>query len=274
MAVKKNIWYKNLMENLVEVQNVSKTFSSKGGFLNPHTEPVWALKGVSLNIKKGEILGLVGESGSGKSTLGNCILRLLNFEDGKIFYNGKNISNFSKNEVKNFRKNTSLIFQNPYSSLNPKMKVREILSEPLFVHGIRAKNEVEEALNEIINLTGLSPDDLARYPHEFSGGQRQRIAIARALILRPEFVVADEPISALDVSIQAQIINLLLDLKEKFNLTYLFISHDLNVVKYLCTRVVILYRGEIVETGRTEDVFMCPKHEYTRLLLKSIPNIY
>ena len=228
---------------------------------------------MSLGIKRGEIVGLVGESGSGKSTLGNCILRLLDTDCGEIFYDGKNIQNFSKNDTKKKKKKTGLIFQNPYSSLNPKMKIKEILSEPLIVNGIKNKKQKIVMLNSIIELTGLSPDDLDRYPHEFSGGQRQRIAIARALILKPEFIVADEPISALDVSIQAQIINLLLDLKHKFNLTYLFISHDLNVVKYLCTRVAIMYRGEIVEIGETMDIFNSPKHEYTKLLLNSIPGV-
>jgi len=260
------------MENLVEVKNVYKTFETKGSFLGQKIEPVRALRGVSLNIKRGEILGLVGESGSGKSTLGNCILKLLNINSGEIIYDGKNIDNFSKDEIKEFRKKTGLIFQNPYSSLNPKMKIKEILEEPLIVNGIKNKKRRIVMLNNILKLTGLSTDDLGRYAHEFSGGQRQRIAIARALILKPEFVVADEPVSALDVSIQAQIINLLIDLKEKFNLTYLFVSHDLNVVKYLCTRVVILYRGEIVEEGETLEIFNSPKHPYTKLLLNSIPN--
>lgn len=260
-------------ENLIEVKNVFKTYETKDGFLSPKKEPVAALKGVSLNIKRGEIIGLVGESGSGKSTLGNCILRLLNINCGEITYEGKNIQNFSKDEIKDFRKKTGLIFQNPYSSLNPKMKIKEILSEPLIVNKIKNKKRRTIMLNNIIRLTGLSPDDLERFPHEFSGGQRQRIAIARALILKPEFVVADEPISALDVSIQAQIINLLLELKKKFNLTYLFISHDLNVVKYLSSRVIIMYRGEIVEEGETEEIFKHPKHSYTKLLLSSIPEI-
>ncbi len=264
----------NCKENLIEVKNVHKTFSSNTGLFEPKKEPVYALKGVSLNIKKGEILGLVGESGSGKSTLGNCILKLLDINCGEILYDGVNVENFTKKDVKEFRKKTGLIFQNPYSSLNPKMKIKEILSEPLIVNGIKDKKTREEMLEEIVSLTGLNSDDLGRFPHEFSGGQRQRIAIARALILKPEFVVADEPISALDVSIQAQIINLLIDLKEKFNLTYLFISHDLNVVKYLCTRVVIMYRGEIVEEGETTEIFKNPKHSYTKLLLDSIPKVY
>ncbi len=261
------------MENLIEVKNAHKTFDEKNDFLSPKKEPVYALKGINLEIKKGEIIGLVGESGSGKSTLGNCILKLLKLNSGKIYYDGKNIDNFSKDEIKEFRKKTGLIFQNPYSSLNPKMKIREILLEPLIASNIKNKRQQNEMLNNIICLVGLSEDDLGRFPHEFSGGQRQRIAIARALILRPEFVVADEPISALDVSIQAQIINLLIDLKEKFNLTYLFISHDLNVVKYLCTRVAIMYRGEIVEMGDVVEIFNNPQHNYTKLLLSANPGI-
>jgi len=263
----------NSKENLIEIKNVSKTFETKNNFLTPKKEAVHALKNINLEIKRGEILGLVGESGSGKSTLGNCILKLLDTDGGEILYQGCNIKNFNKIETKSFRKKTGLIFQNPYSSLNPKMKVKEILMEPLIVHNVQNKKRRIIILNNIIKLTGLSTDDLERYPHEFSGGQRQRIAIARALILKPEFVVADEPISALDVSIQAQIINLLIDLKERFNLTYLFISHDLNVVKYLCTRIVIMYRGEIVEIGNTDEIFNNPKHKYTKLLLNSIPEI-
>ncbi len=261
-------------QNLIEVKNVHKTFDTKTGLFEPKKEPVYALKGVSLNIKRGEIVGLVGESGSGKSTLGNCILKLLNINCGEILYDGVNIENFSKQDVREFRKKTGLIFQNPYSSLNPKMKIKEILTEPLIINGVKDKKKRLEVLENIISLTGLNGDDLRRFPHEFSGGQRQRIAIARALILKPEFVVADEPVSALDVSIQAQIINLLNDLKEKFNLTYLFVSHDLNVVKYLCTRVAIMYRGEIVEEGETTEIFNKPKHSYTKLLLESIPKVY
>jgi len=268
-----NCALQNDIENLVEIKNVSKIYETKNAFLGQKVEPVHALKNVSLDIKRGEIEGLVGESGSGKSTLGNCILKLLEINDGEILYDGKNIKNFSKKEVKKFREKTGLIFQNPYSSLNPKMKIKDILMEPLIVHNIQNEKRRIVMLNNIVKLTGLNVDDLERFPHEFSGGQRQRIAIARALILKPEFVVADEPISALDVSIQAQIINLLIDLKERFNLTYLFISHDLNVVKYLCSKIAIMYRGEIVEIGTTEEIFKNPKHKYTKLLLNSIPEI-
>lgn len=261
------------MENLIEIKNLYKTYQTKGGFLTPQTKPTHAIRGVSLDIKKGEILGLVGESGCGKSTLGNCVLKLLDITKGKIFYKGLDISKLDKKELKKFRESAQMIFQNPYSSLNPKMKIKEILLEPLIVNGVKNKKRKKMLLKNVLRHVGLSDDDVQRYPHEFSGGQRQRIAIARALILNPEFIVADEPISALDVSIQAQIINLLIELKKKMNLTYLFISHDLNVVKYLCSRVAIMYLGEIVEIGLVEEIFEHPKHPYTKLLLSSIPNI-
>ena len=262
------------MENLIEIKNVSKIYASSGSFLGEKTRETHALKNINLDIKKGEILGLVGESGCGKSTLGNCILRIIDTTEGEILYNGKNIKEFNKNELFEFREKTSLIFQNPYSSLNPKMKIEEIIEEPLIIHKVgKTRNEKREIAIKTLKMVGLSETDLKKYPHEFSGGQRQRIAIARALILNPEFIVADEPISALDVSIQAQIINLLSELKSKLNLTYLFISHDLNVVRYLCDRIAIIYKGEIVELNETEEIFNNPQHDYTKTLLGSIPQI-
>lgn len=261
------------MENLVEIKNVYKTYFSKSNSFSNKIIETHALNCVGFNIKKGEIKGLVGESGCGKSTLGNMILKLTDITKGEILYKGKNINDFTKEELKTFRKSAQMIFQNPYSSLNPKMKIKEILIEPLIINGIKNKKEIEERLYETITSVGLDKNDLTRYPHEFSGGQRQRIAIARALILRPEFIVADEPVSALDVSIQAQIINLLIDLKEKYNLTYLFISHDLNVVRYLCENVVIMYKGEIKEEGSVDEIFLHPKNEYTKTLLNSIPKL-
>ena len=259
------------MENLVEIQNVCKKYLSKENAFSKNIIETNAVDNVSFNIKKGEIKGLVGESGCGKTTLGNMVLKLTDISQGKILFKGEDISKFNNEETKNFRKQAQMVFQNPYSSLNPKMKIKDILSEPLDIFKI--KENRNEILLETIESVGLNEKDLTRYPHEFSGGQRQRIAIARALILRPEFIVADEPVSALDVSIQAQIINLLIDLKEKYNLTYLFISHDLNVVKYLCENVVIMNKGKIEEQGNVFDVFNSPKTDYTKTLIGSIPKI-
>lgn len=258
---------------LIEVKNLYKTYGENAGFLSQKSEPVHALKGINLDIEQGEIIALVGESGSGKSTLGNCILKLLDTTSGEILFKGENILNYNKKQTKDFRRHAQMIFQNPYSSLNPKMRVREILEEPLIIHGYRNKNDRTERIAEIISLCGLNENDLRKYPHEFSGGQRQRIAIARALILKPEFIVADEPISALDVSIAAQIINLLIELKDKLNLTFLFISHDLNIVKYISQKTAVLNQGVIVESGITDEIFKNPKDDYTKLLLSSIPKI-
>lgn len=258
------------MENLIEIKNVYKTYISKENAFSKKIIETNAVNNVSFNIEKGEIKGLVGESGCGKTTLGNMILKLLDITSGEILFRGHDISKFNKKETKEFRKSAQMVFQNPYSSLNPKMKIKDTLIEPLKIFDYK-KKEINDLLFEMIDAVGLNKDDLTRYPHEFSGGQRQRIAIARALILRPEFIVADEPVSALDVSIQAQIINLLIDLKEKYNLTYLFISHDLNVVKYLCDNVVIMNKGKIEELGSIQNVFANPQSEYTKTLLNSIP---
>lgn len=262
-------------EKLVEIKNLNMFYpitSDFSGFGSKQTF-MQALHSVSLDIYKGEILGLVGESGCGKSTLGKAILRLIQPE-GQVLYLGQDVLAFDKKELKKFRKKAQLIFQNPYSSLNPRMTIFSILREPLVVQGIRDKNEINKRIFEIINLVGLSKDDLKRYPHEFSGGQRQRIAIARTLILKPDFLVADEPVSALDVSIQAQIVTLLRDLKEKLDLTVLFISHDLGVVKYLSDRIAVMYLGEIVELATAKDLFESPKHPYTNALLSAVPSIH
>lgn len=261
------------MEKLIEINNLSKHYSIKNGLWGNNAGFVYALNNVYLDIYKNEVLGLVGESGSGKSTLGNCILKLITPTGGEVLYNGENILNKSKKELKTFRKKAQLIFQNPYMSLNPRMRIREILTEPLIIHGIKNKTEIEEKLHEIISLIGFKEEILSRYPHEFSGGQRQRIAIARALILNPDFIVADEPVSALDVSIQAQIINLLSDLKNQLNLTMLFISHDLSVVKYISDRIAVMYLGEIVEIAPKDELFKNHKHPYTRALLNAVPKI-
>ena len=259
------------MENLlIEVKNLEKTYSQEQSFLMPKKDPQLVLKNINLKINKGEIVSLVGESGCGKTTLANCILKLITPEKGEILFNKENILTFSKKETFNFRKKIQMIFQNPYSSLNPKMKIKDTLLEPLIIH--KEKNK-QEKINEIIELVGISKNDLNKYPHEFSGGQRQRIAIARALILKPEFIVADEPVSALDVSICAQIINLLLELREKLNLTILFISHDLNLVRYLSDKIAVMNKGEIVEFNETSNLFSAPQNEYTKFLLSNARSV-
>lgn len=260
------------MQKLVEIKNLFMNYPVCSGFLNNSKEFIHALDNINLDIYKGEILGLVGESGCGKSTLGKSVLRLIEPE-GEVLYEGKNILDMERKELKNFRKKAQMIFQNPYSSLDPRMTVFDILREPLVVHGIRDKKTIKERIFKILSLTGLDEEVLRRYPHEFSGGQRQRIAIARALVLEPEFLVADEPVSALDVSIQAQIIKLLLELKEKLNLTILFVSHDLGVVKYISDRIAVMYLGNVVELGEAEEIFKNPKHPYTEALISAVPSV-
>ncbi len=262
------------MDNfLIEVKNLEKIYKSEKSFLSPKKEDNYVLKGVNLKIKKGEILSLVGESGCGKSSLANCILKLIEPTCGEILFNGKNILNFNKKETFEYRKKIQMIFQNPYSSLNPKMKIQDILLEPMIVHKTLSKKEMFFWLEELIEMTGISKSDLKKYPHEFSGGQRQRIAITRALILKPELIIADEPVSALDVSICATIINLLLELKEKLNLTMLFISHDLNLVRYLSDSITVMDRGIIVENAPCDEIFNHPKDDYTKFLLSQIRTI-
>lgn len=259
------------MENLVEIKNLNKKYPIKTAFGTNNNGFIYAVNNVSLNIKKGEILGLVGESGCGKSTLGRCILNLEKDFEGEILYKGKKIKN--KNELKNFRKSAQMIFQNPYASLNPRMTIYDILKEPLLIHGEKDKKFIRTKIEKVCELTGIDKNSLSYYPHEFSGGQRQRISIASAIILNPDFIVADEPVSALDVSIRAQIINLLKDLKEKLNLTILFISHDLSVVRYICDRTTVMYLGEIVELAENNELFKNPKHPYTKALLSAVPEI-
>lgn len=255
---------------LIQIKNLQKTYTDEASFLKVKKDAHLVLKDINLEINKGEIVSLVGESGCGKTTLANCILKLIVPNQGEILYENENILDFNKKETFNYRKKIQMIFQNPYSSLNPKMKIKDTLLEPLIIHKEKNKNE---KLLEIIDLVGISKDDLQKYPHEFSGGQRQRIAIARALILKPEFIVADEPVSALDVSICASIINLLTDLREKLNLTILFISHDLNLVRYLSDKTAVMNKGEIVEYNLTDEIFLNPKDEYTKYLLSSIRTV-
>ncbi len=261
------------MEKLIEIKNLQMTYKTDSSFLSPRKEESRVLKNINLDIKKGEIVSLVGESGCGKSTLANCILKLITPQQGEILFEGKNILKFNRKETFEYRKKIQMIFQNPYSSLNPKMRIEQTLIEPLLIHKVLNKKEAIKRVEEIIELTGIAQSDLKKYPHEFSGGQRQRIAIARALILKPSFIVADEPVSALDVSICASIINLLLDLREKLNLTILFISHDLNLVRYLSNRIAVMNKGEIVEFDNTKEIFANPKDCYTQFLLSSLRQV-
>lgn len=259
--------------NLLEIKNLNVTYQTKKGLIGK-IQTVHAVNNVSLDIQKGEILAIAGESGCGKSTLAKAIMKLVQSDSGEILLNGENVLNLKHNkDLKKFYQKIQMIFQNPYSSLNPKMKIGEILKEPLIINTNLKKEEITKIVEEKIKKVGLDKSALNLYPHEFSGGQRQRIAIARSLILNPEFIIADEPVSALDVSIQAQIINLLKQLKEDFNLTFLFISHDLSIIKYLSDRIAIMYLGEVVEIGRTEEIFKNPKHPYTKALLSSVPEL-
>ena len=259
--------------NLIEVKNLKKYFTKKSGLLKKEIKEVKAVDDVSFYIKKGETLGLVGESGCGKSTLGRTLIRLYDVTDGEILFDGEDISKKSEKELKSFRKRTQTIFQDPYASLNPNMTVKDIIREPLDIHTNFSKDEKDKIVYEMLKKVGLNKEHATRYPHEFSGGQRQRIGIARALSVKPDFIFCDEPISALDVSIQAQIINLLEDLQKELGITYLFIAHDLSMVKHISHRVCVMYLGKVVEIGISEDIYENPKHPYTKALLSSIPKI-
>jgi ABC-type oligopeptide transport system ATPase subunit len=255
---------------LVEVRNLSKHFTRGGGLFQRATI-VKAVDGVSFAIEDGETFGLVGESGSGKSTTGRCILRLVEPTSGGVSYRGQDVLAFSSSQMRAARRHMQMIFQDPYSSLNPRMRARDIVDEPLAIHKLGTKRERAARVADLFRLVGLDPAHLDRYPHEFSGGQRQRIGVARALALEPKFIIADEPVSALDVSIQAQVVNLLMDLQQRLQLTYLFIAHDLRLVRHICRRVAVMYLGRIVEMGETEAIFARPAHAYTRALLSAIP---
>ena len=257
---------------LLNVHNLKKYYPIKKGLFSKSTQYVKAVDGISFYIKEGETLGLVGESGCGKSTTGRTILRLEEATSGEIIFEGKNLLELNKKEMRKIRKKMQIIFQDPYSSLNPRMTVAEIIEEPLYTHNLyNNKNERSMKVKELLNNVDLSIEYMHRYPHEFSGGQRQRIGIARALAVNPKFIVADEPVSALDVSIQAQVINLLQDLQIKYKLSYLFIAHNLGVVKHISDRVAIMYLGKIVEVSDKDDLYVNPLHPYTKSLLSAIP---
>jgi oligopeptide transport system ATP-binding protein len=261
-----------MSESLVVVRNLVKTFPIRGGLLSREVASVKAVSDVSFEIRKGETLGLVGESGCGKSTLGRCILRLVEPTSGQVLYGGREITRLPAGEMRKLRRRMQIIFQDPYASLNPRMTVEDILGEPLAIHGLaKGRAERSERILKLLDLCGLRREAVSRYPHEFSGGQRQRICIARALAVEPEFIVCDEPVSALDVSIQAQIINLMMDLQKELGLTYLFIAHDLKVVEHISTRVAVMYLGKIAELADAEELYASPKHPYTRALLSAIP---
>lgn len=256
----------------ISIKNLKVLYKSKQGLLGKENT-VYAVNGVSLDVNAGEIIAVAGESGCGKSTLAKAIIGLEPANSGEILFDGKNVFNMNKAELADFRKAVQMVFQNPYASLNPKMKIEDILAEPLKINTDLSIKEIREKISDIVSKVGLDKSCLELYPHEFSGGQRQRIAIARALILNPKFILADEPVSALDVSIQAQIINLLKSLKEDYNLTLLFISHDLSVIKYLADKVAIMYLGEIVELGTRDEIFYNPAHPYTKALISAVPQI-
>jgi oligopeptide/dipeptide ABC transporter ATP-binding protein len=256
---------------LLEVKGLKKYFPIKSGFFNKTTGNVKAVDDIDLKVFPGETLGIVGESGCGKSTTGRSILRLLDPTAGEVWFDGKDLAKLEKEQMRQMRKDLQIIFQDPYASLNPRKTIKQILLEPLEVHGIGTAKERLKTVEEIIEIVGLSKQHLTRYPHDFSGGQRQRIGIARALVLKPKLIIADEPVSALDVSIQSQILNLLKDLKKEFNLTLIFISHDLSVVKHICDRVAVMYLGHVVEVADKRKLFNNPSHPYTRALLSALP---
>ena len=258
-------------DTILKVDNLKVYFPVSNGFLKKKSF-VKAVDGISFDIKKGETFGLVGESGCGKSTTGRAIVKIYKPTDGMVEFEGKDVTKIKGTDIKQFKKDMQMIFQDPYASLNPRMTVGEIIREPMDIHGIYdTKEEREKRVRELLEIVGLKPDHIRRYPHEFSGGQRQRIGIARTLALNPKFIVCDEPISALDVSIQAQVINLLEEIQEKMGISYLFIAHDLSMVKHISDRIGVMYLGNMVEVGNSDDVYHHPLHPYTQALLSSVP---
>ncbi|WP_457630621.1 ABC transporter ATP-binding protein [Oceanithermus sp.] len=257
---------------LIRVNNLKKWFPIRGGILSRTVGYVKAVNDVSFYVNRGEVLGLVGESGSGKTTVGRTILRLIEPTDGEVIFDGTDVVALSKAELRPFRRRMQIIFQDPFASLNPRMTVGDIIAEPLIIHRlVKTPQERTDRVAELLKLVGLSPDHMRRYPHEFSGGQRQRIGIARALAVDPDFIVADEPVSALDVSIQAQVVNLLQDLKDDLGLTLLFIAHDLAVVEYISDRIAVMYLGKIMEMAPANELYTNPQHPYTEALLSAVP---
>ena len=258
---------------MLEIKNLSKEFQVQKSFFNSSNLTVKALQNVSFSINKNQVVGLVGESGSGKSTLGKTIMKLLSPTSGNIIFNNIDITEYNNQQMKKIRKKMQMIFQDPFASLNPRKTIFDTLAEPLRVHSLVDKKNVNEYLNKIIQDVGLNTESLSRYPHEFSGGQRQRIGIARALIFKPQFIIADEPVSALDVSIQAQVLNLLEKIRDEYNLTMIFISHDLSVIQYFSDVVIVLYLGKIMEISSKKKLFEKPLHPYSKALLSAVPKV-